>query len=181
MPFQEYLCRMSTIRIEEATKKEAALIADMSRQTFYDSFAADNTQEDMEKFLNEQFAREKLMEEVGAEGNIFLLAYEGDEAVGYARMRKTPNPELLEGEPAVEIARIYAVQKSIGKGVGSALMQQCIEMAKQKNARVIWLGVWEKNYKAIAFYSKWGFEQFGEHVFMLGNDPQTDWLMKKAL
>ena len=172
---------MSTIRIEEATKNDAVLIADLSRKTFYDSFAADNTQEDMEKFLNEQFTREKLMEEVGAPGNIFLLAYDGNEAVGYARMRETPNPVLLEGGPAIEIARIYAVQKSIGKGVGSALMQQCIETAKQKNAQVIWLGVWEKNYKAIAFYSKWGFEQFGEHVFMLGNDPQTDWLMKKAL
>ena len=171
---------MSTIRIEEATKKDATLIADMSRQTFYDSFAADNTQEDMEKFLNEQFTREKLMEEVGAKGNIFLLAYEGNEAVGYARMRETPNPVILDGGPAIEIARIYAVQKSIGKGVGSAL-KQCIEKAKQKKAQMIWLGVWEKNYKAIAFYSKWGFEQFGEHVFMLGNDPQTDWLMKKAL
>jgi len=172
---------MSTIRIEEATKNNAALIADLSRKTFYDSFAADNTREDMEKFLNEQFTREKLIEEVGAKGNIFLLAYDGDEAVGYARMRESPNPVLLKDSPAIEIARIYAEQKVIGKGVGSALMQQCIEVAKQKNARVIWLGVWEKNYKAIAFYTKWGFEQFGEHVFMLGNDPQTDWLMKKAL
>lgn len=172
---------MNTIRIVEATKKDAALIADMSRKTFYDSFAADNTQEDMDKFLNEQFTREKLIEEVGAPGNIFLLAYDGDEAVGYARMRETPNPVLPDGGPAIEIARIYAVQKSIGKGVGSALMQQCIEKAKELKVRLIWLGVWEKNYKAIAFYSKWGFEQFGEHLFMLGNDPQTDWLMKKTL
>jgi len=179
--FQEYLCGMNTIRIAEATKNDAALIADLSRQTFYDSFAADNTKEDMEKFLNEQFTREKLMEEVGAKGNIFLLAYEGDEVAGYARLRETPNPVVVQDDPAMEIARIYAVQKSIGKGVGSALMKQCIEIAKQKNAPVIWLGVWEKNYKAIAFYTKWGFERFGEHVFMVGNDPQTDWLMKKGL
>ena len=181
MLFQNYLCTMSTIRIEEATKKEAALIADLSRQTFYDAFAADNTQADMDKFLNEQFTREKLMEEVGAKGNTFLLAYEGDEAVGYARMRETPNPLLLTDGPAIEIARIYAAQKSIGKGIGSALMQQCIERAKQRHFRLIWLGVWEKNYKAIAFYTKWGFERFSEHVFMLGNDPQTDWLMRKEL
>jgi ribosomal protein S18 acetylase RimI-like enzyme len=172
---------MNTIRIIEATKNEAALIADLSRQTFYDAFAADNTQADMDKFLNEQFTREKLMEEVGAPGNIFLLAYEGDEAVGYARLRETPNPVQLEDGVALEIARIYAMQKSIGKGVGSALMEQCIEIARQQQARVIWLGVWEKNFKAIAFYNKWGFERFSEHVFMVGNDPQTDWLMKKAL
>ncbi|OQP52663.1 hypothetical protein A4H97_24715 [Niastella yeongjuensis] len=172
---------MNTIRIAEATKKEAELIANLSRKTFYDSFAGDNSKEDMDKFLNEQFTREKLMAEVGAAGNIFLLAYDGDEVLGYARMRETPNPVSLEDGPAIEIARIYAEQKSIGKGVGSALMQQCIEMAKRKNCRVIWLGVWEKNYKAIAFYTRWGFERFSEHIFMLGNDPQTDWLMKKGL
>jgi ribosomal protein S18 acetylase RimI-like enzyme len=172
---------MNTIHIKEATSEDAALIADLSRQTFYDSFAADNSREDMDKFLNEQFTRDQLMEEVGAKGNVFLLAHEGDEVVGYARMRETPNPVLLKDGPTIEIARIYAVQKSIGKGVGSALMLQCFEIAKQKNARIIWLGVWEKNYKAIAFYTKWGFERFGEHVFMLGNDPQTDWLMKKGL
>ena len=87
----------------------------------------------------------------------------------------------MENGTALEIARIYAVQKSIGKGVGRALMQHCIEIARQRNFRIIWLGVWEKNQKAITFYSKWGFEKFGDHMFMLGNDPQTDWLMKKVL
>ena len=172
---------MNDISIKEATAADAALIADLSRQTFYDSFVADNTLENMDKFMNEQFTREELMEEVGAAGNIFLLAYVGDEVVGYARLREATNPLLIENGPVIEIARIYAIQQSIGKGVGSTLMQQCIDIARQKNARVIWLGVWEKNQKAIAFYTKWGFEKFGDHVFMLGNDPQTDWLMKKGL
>lgn len=172
---------MNNISIKEATTGDAGLIADLSRQTFYDSFAADNTPENIDKFMNEQFTREKLMEEVGAPGNTFLLAYVGDEVVAYTRLRETASPLLMENGPAIEIARIYAKQNSIGKGVGSALMQQCMEIARQKNARVIWLGVWEKNYKAIAFYTKWGFEKFGDHVFMLGNDAQTDWLMKKIL
>ena len=172
---------MNDISIKEATTAEAGLIADLSRQTFYDSFAADNTPENMDKFMNEQFTRENLMKEVGAAGNIFLLAYIEDEVVGYTRLRETANPLLIHNGPAIEIARIYAVQKSIGKGVGSALMQQSINIARQKDARVIWLGVWEKNEKAIAFYTKWGFEKFSDHVFMLGNDAQTDWLMKKVL
>lgn len=172
---------MSEIVIKEATATDAALIADLSRQTFYDAFAADNTKADMDKFLNETFTREKLMEEVGAEGNTFLLAYHGDEAVGYVRMRDTTEPELIEYGKAIEIARIYAMQTSIGKGVGSALMQKCIDIACQRNAKVIWLGVWEKNDRAISFYRKWGFEPFGDHVFMLGDDPQTDLLMKKLL
>lgn len=172
---------MNDISIKEATIADAGLIADLSRQTFHDSFAADNTLENMDKFMNEQFTREKLMEEVGAAGNIFLLANVGDEVVGYARLRETTHPLLIENGPVIEIARIYAIQQSIGKGVGSALMQQCIHIARQKNVRVIWLGVWENNQKAITFYTKWGFEKFGDHVFMLGNDPQTDWLMKKGL
>lgn len=172
---------MKEIQIREATTADAVLIADMSRQTFYDTFASENTKANMDKFMNETFSREKLMEEVGVPGNTFLLAYAGNEAVGYARLRETTNPLLLEGGTALEIARIYAVQSSIGKGVGKALMQRCIDIARQKNAQVIWLGVWEKNAKAIAFYSKWGFEKFSEHVFMLGNDPQMDWLMKKLL
>jgi ribosomal protein S18 acetylase RimI-like enzyme len=172
---------MNDIRIKEATTADAGLIADLSRKTFYDSFAADNTTENMDKFMNEQFTREKLMEEVGAAGNVFLLAYMGDEVAGYVRLRVTPNPILTDNSSAIEIARIYAVQHSIGKGVGSALMQRCIDIARQKNAGVIWLGVWEKNQKAISFYTKWGFEKFGDHMFMLGNEAQTDWLMKKVL
>jgi len=172
---------MSEIVIKEATTADAALIADLSRQTFYDAFAAENTKADMDKFLNETFTRDKLMEEVGTPGNTFLLAYDGDEAVGYVRMRDATDPKLLIYGTAIEIARIYALQTNIGKGVGSALMQRCFDVAKKKEAKVIWLGVWEKNYKAISFYTKWGFVQFGNHVFMLGDDAQTDLLMKKVL
>jgi ribosomal protein S18 acetylase RimI-like enzyme len=172
---------MNEISIREGTKADAALIADLSRQTFYDAFAAENTAADMDKCMNETFTREKLMAEVGAAGSTFLLASFGEEVVGYARLRETGNPLLLENGVALEIARIYAMQKSIGKGIGSALMQRCIDIGREKNFRVIWLGVWENNQKAITFYTKWGFEKFGEHTFMLGDDLQTDWLMKKVL
>ena len=172
---------MNEISIREGTIADAALIADLSRQTFYDAFAAENTAADMDKFMNETFTHEKLMAEVGAAGSTFLLASLGEEVVGYARLRETGNPLLLENGAALEIARIYAMQKSIGKGIGSALMQRCIDIGREKNFRVIWLGVWENNQKAITFYTKWGFEKFGDHLFMLGDDLQTDWLMKKVL
>lgn len=168
------------ITIREATTADAALIAEMSRQTFYDTFAPDNAKEDMDKFLDEQFTHEALMAEVGAEGNIFLLAYAGDTAAGYARMREKSIAPLGTSN-AIEIARIYAATEMIGKGVGKALMEACIERAKQLNKAVIWLGVWEKNRRAIDFYTKFGFERFGESDFLLGNDLQTDWLMKKQL
>jgi len=172
---------MSAITIRRATAADAGIIADLSRQTFYDSFAADNTPEDMEKFMNEQFTREKLMAEVTAPDSHFLLAMIESEIAGYARLRESPNPPELGDQHAIEIARIYAASSTIGKGVGSALMQECLSIAQDKKKALVWLGVWEHNQRAIAFYTKWGFRKFSEHLFVVGNDPQTDWLMQKEL
>jgi diamine N-acetyltransferase len=172
---------MNEIIIKTATIQDADLIASLSRQTFYDTYARYNSAENMDRFMNELFTHQRLIEEVGAPGNEFLLAYNDNEPVGYARLRKGPNPTGLGDTPAIEIARIYAVQHKIGKGVGSALMQRCIDVAKETGNQVIWLGVWEKNQKALDFYTRWGFEKFGDHTFLLGNDDQTDWLMKKVL
>ena len=169
------------INIRFATTDDAELIADLSRQTFYETFTASNTKENMDKFMNETFTKEALMKEVGEQDNILFLAYDGNEPVGYVRMREEEVRPEFDSKPSVEIARIYAVQSSIGKGVGKALMQKCIEIAIDKKKDIIWLGVWELNQRAIAFYTKWGFEKFGTHVFMLGTDAQTDWLMKKRL
>jgi diamine N-acetyltransferase len=169
------------VSVRLADKYDAELIADLSRQTFYDSFAGQNSREDMDRFMNEQFTREALIKEVGADGNIFLLASAGDEITGYVRMREGEKRPEFGDTPSIEIARIYATRQSIGKGTGSALMQRCIEIAKEMNKGVIWLGVWEHNQRAIQFYQKWGFEKFAEHDFVLGSDVQTDWLMKKTL
>lgn len=172
---------MSTIVIKRATAGDAALIADLSRQTFHDTFAAANTQADMEKFMREQFTREKLMEEVNDPGQVFILAYDGAQVVGYAKMRPGERRMEFNDKASVEIARIYAIKEAIGRGVGQKLMQACIDIARQMNGEIIWLGVWEKNRRAIGFYKKWGFEKFAEHDFILGDDRQRDWLMQKQL
>lgn len=166
------------ISIREATKKDAALIADLSRQTFYETFAAQNTPADMEKFMREQFTRSALMDEVGAPGNTFLLAYVNDHPVGYVRLREMVNDVNTD---SLEIARLYAATAMMGKGVGKALMQACIDIAHAKKKKRLWLGVWEKNARAIWFYTAWGFEKVGEHDFVLGNDVQCDWIMEKQL
>lgn len=169
------------INIRIADKNDAELIADMSRQTFYDSFETQNTKEDMDIFLSKTFTKEILMNEVGAERNIFLLAYDNDEPVGYVRMRENNMPPQLGTDRAMEIARIYSIKTSIGKGIGRALMQKCIDIAKERNHHTVWLGVWEHNQRAIDFYTRWGFEKFSDHDFILGNDVQKDWLMKKSI
>lgn len=169
------------INIRLATPDDAPMIAELSRRTFYDTFAQDNTPENMDKFMNEQFTHEALMKEVGDPANIFIIAEAGNETAGYARLRESQGPPSLEELPSIEIARIYALQTMIGRGIGNALMKRCIEIAYETGKRIIWLGVWEKNSRAIQFYEKWGFEKFDEHDFVLGDDVQRDWLMKKML
>ncbi len=173
-------CSMS-IQIKYAAAADAEKIAVLSRQTFYDTFAASNTKDDMDKFMNESFSMEALVNEVTAPGNIFLVALMEGELVGYAKLVLSVNPPELGDAAAIEIGRIYAAQKTIGKGVGKALMQQCLQVAEEKAKELVWLGVWEHNQRAIDFYTKFGFEKFGEHNFLLGNDVQTDWLMKREL
>lgn len=155
------------------------LIAKMSRETFYDTFVEQNTKEDMDKFMNEQFTYEKLVAEVGAPHNIFLIAEHEGKPAGYARLRE--NPDDISSVQSLEIARIYALKSMIGKGVGQALMSNILEIGKQMDKKFLWLGVWEKNLRAIEFYKKWGFQKFGQHDFVLGNDVQTDWMMRKEI
>ena len=169
------------ISIKLAGIKDAGTIADISRTTFYETFAPHNTSRDMEIFLKEQFTRESLIAEVGVPFNTFYLAYAGDIIAGYIKLRERDSPKELNGLKALEIARIYATASMVGKGVGSTLMHHAVEIAKQKQKQVIWLAVWEKNQRAMDFYSKWGFEVFGKQIFILGTDLQKDWLMKKML
>ena len=164
-----------------ATREDAALVADISRQTFHDTFAADNTEEDMAKFLSEQFTKGRLMLEVGAPENIFLLAYHENEVAGYAKLREGKKLATLQGTAALEIARLYVVKEYLGKGVGRLLMQASLNIANEQKKEVVWLGVWERNQRAIDFYTACGFQKFDECDFLLGDDMQRDWLMKKTL
>lgn len=172
---------MQNITVIIATAEHADLIAEMSRQTFYDTFHEQNTKENMDKFLTEQFSIPALKAEVGAPGNIFLLAFIDNFPSGYVRLREAPLPQSNLSANSVELARIYCTKGSKGNGIGTALMQKSLEIAEQLHKDTIWLGVWEFNPRAISFYKKFGFEKFGQHEFVLGNDVQTDWLMKKQL
>ena len=167
--------------IRYATAEDAELIADLSRRTFHETFGYVNTKENMDKFMNEQFSREKLIKEVGEPGNTFLLAFDGEVPVGYVRLREGKKFPEFHGKDSLEIVRIYSVNSYIGTGVGQQMMRQCIFIAKELKKEIIWLGVWEKNSRAISFYAKWGFEKFGEHDFLLGDDLQKDWLMMKTI
>jgi len=164
-----------------ATVEDAALLADISCKTFYDTYHAYNTKEDMEMFLLEHFNLELVIKELNNTDNIFLLVYDNEQLCGYAKLSETKTPDQLKNISALEIARIYSIKEKIGKGVGKILIEGCISIARKKNKKMIWLGVWKQNPRAIAFYQKNGFEIFSEQDFVLGKDVQQDWLMKKLL
>jgi len=167
--------------IRKANLDDAALIQKLAIKTFRDSFEALNTPENMKLYLEKSFSLEKIQEELSQPETEFLLAYINQQVAGYAKVISNKNNSSLKEQPALELERIYVDQQYIGKDIGKVLMEKCFQIANEKKLKVVWLGVWEHNPRAIAFYRKWGFEKFGEHVFVVGNDPQIDWLMKKTL
>ncbi len=171
------------MNILPVTNEQKALLADLSRQTFADTFSSYNKPEDMQLFLDKQFSREQLMAETDEPDNYFFIAWQDGEPLGYMRLRywETQPYSCLPSEPTVEITRLYATQSAIGKGVGKAMMQFALDFAASKMVNQVWLGVWEHNERALQFYHKWGFERKGDHEFLLGTDLQTDWLMAKEL
>jgi diamine N-acetyltransferase len=170
-----------SITIRKVLVGDVEQLATISAKTFYDAFAKDNTEENMHKHLKEYYSIEKLSAELNDPLAVFLFAMDDEEIVGYVKISEHQKPEAKDLHEPIELERIYSLQSMIGKGVGKALMQSVINYAVEKGKKTIWLGVWQHNPTAIAFYKKWGFEIFGDHVFAVGDDPQMDWLMKKTL
>lgn len=169
------------LNIRTANKNDVALIAFLSRKTFFDTYHQHNTAENMGMFLKTNFADAAIELEVNDPKNIFLIAEQEGEAAGYARLSERENPFEAENLKAIEVCRIYALNDKIGIGIGKALIRHSVELARKRNYDMIWLGVWEQNERAINFYTRQGFQKFGEHKFMLGNDVQNDLLMKKRV
>lgn len=164
-----------------AKTHDAALVAHLSRKTFYDTFHEQNSAEDMNMFLESNFNDEVVLSEISDAENIFLIIEDNEVPIGYAKLSLKNKQYDTADSRCIEISRIYCIKEALGKGVGKALMQACIDKAISLNMQCLWLGVWEHNTRAIEFYKKFGFEKFSEHEFMLGNDLQNDWLMKKSI
>jgi ribosomal protein S18 acetylase RimI-like enzyme len=172
---------MPPIKIRYADLQDANLIKNISWQTFFDTFYLHNTKENMEMFLSKNFSEEAVKKELKHAKNTFIIAYIKKQVLGYAKLSELNEPRELSTTKHIEVSRLYASKEKIGSGVGKALMNECLELAKQRIKEVIWLGVWEHNQRAIQCYRRWGFEKFGEQTFVLGKDRQNDWLMKKNL
>jgi GNAT superfamily N-acetyltransferase len=156
-------------------------LAEIGAETFYDTFVEQNTPENMAVYLAESFSPEKQVLELKDPASKFLILEMEGQTAGYARLYFGHAPEDVTSQRPMELVRIYARKAWIGKGVGAQLMQACLSEAKQAGCDVVWLGVWEMNPRAIAFYQKWGFEIVGRHEFHLGDDPQNDFIMARSV
>ncbi len=169
------------LKIVKADVEHAAHLSSLSAKTFRDAFGQHNKSEDMDKYIAEQLSEAQLAGEIEHADNVFFLAWYHDRLAGYAKLRVNKEPEELKDNKPIEMERIYVLQEYHGQKIGAELMKHCIDFARTKNHGVIWLGVWEQNHKAVNFYKRFGFELFGAHPFLLGEDWQTDVLMKMEL
>jgi ribosomal protein S18 acetylase RimI-like enzyme len=172
---------MNNIEIKRATINDLDGIQKIGRQTFYETFASVNTEENMSKYLDEGFSVSKLIAELSDENTKFYFATLDNKVIGYLKINFGQSQTELQDDKAVEIERIYVLKEFYGKAVGQLLYNKALDIAREKNADYVWLGVWEQNQRAINFYRKNGFLEFDKHVFKLGNDEQTDIMMKLKL
>ena len=169
------------MEIVQVTDKEMTTLQQISRQTFAETFAASNTEENMRKYLEEAYAAEKLAAELNDPDVYFYFAKEGEQVIGYLKLNAGASQTELKDKEALEIERIYVLSSWHGKNVGQLLYDKAIEVARQLGVDYVWLGVWEKNPRAIRFYQRNGFVEFDQHIFRLGEDEQTDIMMKLKL
>jgi GNAT superfamily N-acetyltransferase len=169
------------ITVAPATAADAALLAGLGARTFFDTYAADNTEADMATYLAECFSPAQQALELADERSLFLIARADGAPVGYTRLRLGEAPDCVAGCNPVELVRFYADLPWIGRGVGPALMEAALGVAGAMGCDVVWLDVWTRNPRGLAFYTKWGFTVAGRQTFLLGEDVQDDLIMSRAV
>lgn len=172
---------MDNTNITLASVEDYKFIQQIGKETFYETFACSNSEEDMQKYLNESFSENKVKEELLNEESQFFIAWEDNVPIGYLKINTGKAQTELQDPMALEIERIYVKATHHGKRIGQLLYDKALEIAKQTNKKSIWLGVWEENPRAIRFYEKNGFVAFDRHIFKMGDDEQTDIMMRKML
>lgn len=169
------------ITIRKITVNDLQELQEIGKRTFQETFASENSEEDMKNYLETSFANEKIMAELEDENSEFYFAELEEKVIGYLKVNSGPSQTEIKSEDALEIERIYVLKEFQGKKAGQVLFDKAIEIARANNKKYVWLGVWEENHRAIRFYEKNGFVAFDKHIFKLGNDEQTDIMMKLKL
>lgn len=160
---------------------EASILTELAKKTFVETFAKDNQKKDMDMYVAETFNLERQLSEINDPNRFIEIAWIENQPAGFLHLLKGNPDPAIKGPKPLEILRLYADSKWHGKGVGSALMERSLQLAREQGFQTIWLGVWEKNHRALAFYKKYGFEVVGQHGFLLGTDHQIDIVMARGL
>ncbi|PYP80878.1 MAG: N-acetyltransferase [Gemmatimonadetes bacterium] len=171
----------SPIVTRAASPDDAALLTELGASTFAETFKAENTPENFAAYMRAAFGEEIQRAELADPETTVFLAEQGSDTIGYVMLRERKPPASLELDDALEIARLYVRKRSLGHGVGAALMQRALAEAAGRGKDAVWLGVWDRNERAIRFYESWGFHRSGTQPFLLGNDLQTDLVMVRRI
>jgi diamine N-acetyltransferase len=170
-----------SIALRRATPADAARLAAFAATAFADTFAEHNRPADMAAYVAAAFGEPMQHAELTDPHCTVFLAERDGEIAGYAMLREGPPPACVHDPSAIEIARLYAAQRWIGAGIGALLMQRCLVEGASRGRRTIWLGVWERNVRAIGFYQRWHFSIVGSQPFQLGSDLQNDRVMTRRV
>lgn len=172
---------MNSFTIRRAAVSDAAALAELAARTFTETFAAENSPEDLDAHLRSAYGVAHQTAELEDRDVITLPAFQGEELAGFAQVRRTSAPSCVVAEQPIELHRFYLARSAQGTGLATPLMLAARASAQELGGRHMWLGVWERNPRAIAFYAKTGFVAAGSHVFMVGSDPQTDLVLVSPL
>lgn len=170
-----------TISLQMCTMDDVDKLRELSIRTYYETFAKMNTPENMEKYLNRAFDRAKLCKDLDDRNSLFLFLYSDKKLAGYLKLNEAPSQTDINDTDSLEIERIYVSREFQGEGLGRYLMKQAVSIATERKKKYAWLGVWEKNEKAIRFYKRNGFYEIGTHTFVMGEDVQIDYIMRKDM
>ncbi len=172
---------MNEMELYQVQKADLLSLQEISRQTFFDTFAEVNTKEDMNQYLEVNLSLNQLTEELNNPSTSFFFAKSNNEILAYLKLNEAKAQTEKREVPSIEIERIYVRKEYQNRGVGQFLLDFSFQLTKNKKMKLIWLGVWEHNVSAIRFYERNQFQLFGKHSFILGSDEQTDLLMELHL
>ncbi|WP_055108178.1 GNAT family N-acetyltransferase [Paenibacillus ihumii] len=170
-----------TVNIKKGTLADLGLLQEISVKTFNETFKSQNSPENLKAYMERAFNLKRLEEELSNLSSEFYLIYANEEIAGYLKVNINDAQSEQMGNDSLEIERIYIVSKFQQHGLGKLLLDKAVEIAKEHNKKKVWLGVWEQNKNAIAFYKKMGFVQTGAHSFYMGDEEQKDYIMTKII
>lgn len=165
------------IKITQAHESDIEAVLSIARQTFINNYQHKNKPDNFKTYLDKAFSKAQLLKEIKHPESTYYLVWYEKKLIAYFKLNEG-QAQTENQVNGLEVERIYIRQAHQGRGLGRQLLKFCLDKAKEKQKAYLWLGVWEKNEAAIAFYKKCGMVKFGEHIFQLGDDPQVDFLMK---